>query len=323
MISTLEIKNFKSILDLKLDCRRVNVFIGEPNTGKSNILESLGLLSYTYYGRQKSALGEFVRYDTTPNLYYDQDLDNALEIHWDSNSLVIGFQNEKFQGRCQVGGSEVELLAGNYKHLARSNKAEDMGPFKFYRFRVHEVLDQPVSGYLLPPSGDNLVALLMAHKAIRSLANDLVSPTRLRLGVRVHERKLELVKSVEDIIISYPYVVTSDTFQRLLFYLAAIESNKDSVLIFEEPEAHAFPYYTKHLAEVIGLDDSKNQYFITTHNPYFLLPLVEKCPAGEIAVFVTYYEDFQTKVKLLSDEEMQELTEMDVFSNLEVFLNEE
>lgn len=41
MIGNLGIRNFKSIKDLDLDCRRVNLFIGEPNTGKSNILEVL------------------------------------------------------------------------------------------------------------------------------------------------------------------------------------------------------------------------------------------------------------------------------------------
>ena len=46
MIETLEITNFKSVKHLKLPCKRFNVFIGEPNTGKSNILEALGLLSF-------------------------------------------------------------------------------------------------------------------------------------------------------------------------------------------------------------------------------------------------------------------------------------
>jgi AAA15 family ATPase/GTPase len=45
-IKTIEIKNFKSIRHQKIeDCRRVNVFIGYPNVGKSNILEALGLYS--------------------------------------------------------------------------------------------------------------------------------------------------------------------------------------------------------------------------------------------------------------------------------------
>jgi AAA15 family ATPase/GTPase len=44
MIRELQIRNFKSVKALDLKCNRVNVFIGEPNTGKSNILETIGLL---------------------------------------------------------------------------------------------------------------------------------------------------------------------------------------------------------------------------------------------------------------------------------------
>ena len=43
-LNWVDIKNFKSIKDLHLNCKRVNVFIGKPNVGKSNILEGLGLL---------------------------------------------------------------------------------------------------------------------------------------------------------------------------------------------------------------------------------------------------------------------------------------
>ncbi|EKF9663111.1 AAA family ATPase [Vibrio cholerae] len=41
MINTIEIKNFKSTSNLKLDLGRVNVFIGENGSGKSTILEAL------------------------------------------------------------------------------------------------------------------------------------------------------------------------------------------------------------------------------------------------------------------------------------------
>ena len=41
-LNWVDIKNFKSIKDLHLDCKRVNVFIGKPNVGKSNILEGWG-----------------------------------------------------------------------------------------------------------------------------------------------------------------------------------------------------------------------------------------------------------------------------------------
>lgn len=43
MINEFSIKNYKSIADLKLELGRVNLFIGENGSGKSNILEALTL----------------------------------------------------------------------------------------------------------------------------------------------------------------------------------------------------------------------------------------------------------------------------------------
>ena len=60
-IKRLEIRNFKSIRHLTLNCNRINVFIGEPNVGKSNILESLGLLSFLAHGRP---LNDYVRHES-------------------------------------------------------------------------------------------------------------------------------------------------------------------------------------------------------------------------------------------------------------------
>jgi len=92
-------------------------------------------------------------------------------------------------------------------------------------------------------------------------------------------------------------------------------------LIFEEPEAHAFPLYTKYLAERVALDES-NQYFISTHNPYFLIPLVEKIHRTGIRVFVTYLWDGQTRVHPLAEEELRELLDLEsgLFFNLSLFV---
>jgi AAA15 family ATPase/GTPase len=48
MLTNVQIQNFKSVPDLRFDAKRVNLFIGEPNTGKTNILEALALLSEDY-----------------------------------------------------------------------------------------------------------------------------------------------------------------------------------------------------------------------------------------------------------------------------------
>ncbi len=45
MIKNLHVKNFNSIKDLDIDCSRVNIFIVELNTGKSNILDIVRIFS--------------------------------------------------------------------------------------------------------------------------------------------------------------------------------------------------------------------------------------------------------------------------------------
>ncbi|MBS1685805.1 MAG: AAA family ATPase [Bacteroidetes bacterium] len=42
MVKSVEVKNFKSISELNLDLGRINIFIGENGSGKSNILEAVG-----------------------------------------------------------------------------------------------------------------------------------------------------------------------------------------------------------------------------------------------------------------------------------------
>ncbi|MDO8637698.1 MAG: AAA family ATPase, partial [Dehalococcoidia bacterium] len=105
MIKTLEIKNFKSIKHLKLDCKRVNVFIGEPNTGKSNLLEALSLFSFAYYCRYGYKLKDFVRIESVSNLFYDESLDETVQIVADDKSIEIGFKDNHFQGQVGEGGT--------------------------------------------------------------------------------------------------------------------------------------------------------------------------------------------------------------------------
>ena len=328
MVETLEVKNFKSIKHLKLDCKRINIFIGEPNTGKSNILENLGLFSFGCYGPDRGAtLNDFVRFEMMSNLFYDEDLDSDVEIKFDNIMLEIKFEKQRFYGKFTENGKQPYDFSYDYtgRSFSGGGYSAYLSPFKFYRFNVRRDFPVKEAGFLLPPSGQNLLAVLITHKELKSLASQIFDPFGLKLAFKPQENKIEVLKQREDIFILHPYSLTSDTLQRLVFYLVAIESNKDSVLAFEEPESHAFPYYTKYLAEVIALDKNNNQYFISTHNPYFLLSILEKAPKEDVAIFITYLEDYQTKVKPLSEKEIEEILgmEIDVFFNLDRFLETE
>jgi len=316
MIRTLKIQNFKSIKDLELECKRVNIFIGKPNVGKSNILEAIGILSFGGYG---GSLRDFVRFENIGNLFYDNDVNESIEISADSNKFKMQFDGSVFIGRYgDLGEVRFEYKG---RQIGGTIPIEDLKPFKFYRFRkLHEFYSRNLE-FLLPPDGKNLLTVLLTHKELKSTIADIFKSYGLRIVLKPQENKIEVVKLFEDILISYPYSIVSDTLQRTVFYLVAIESNRDSILSFEEPEAHAFPYYTKFLAERIALDES-NQYFISTHNPYFLLSILEKTPLKDINVFVVYFDDYQTKAKLLSRAELEEIMslEADVFFNIDKFV---
>ena len=319
MIKTLEIKNFKSIKQLKLDCKRINILIGEPNTGKSNILEALGIFSFGAYS-SGNEFRNFVRFERMSNLFCDENLDEPVWIQLDDINLTLQFKNGSFQVEIFSKDNLISTLAGNYNEFrSQGGSLGKLYPFKYYKFAVQNIFPRLESEFLLPPSGPNLMSLMLTHKELRSLANDMFSNFGLRLGLRPQENKIEVIKQLEDIIVSYPYSLTSDTLQRTIFYLFAILSNKDSILVFEEPESHAFPYYTKYLAETVALDEKNNQYFIATHNPYLLLPILEKAPKEDVAVFIAYFEDYQTKVKPLRAKDMEQIMEIDVFSNLDRF----
>ena len=324
LVETLEISNFKSVKHLKLRCRRINVFIGKPNTGKSNILESIGLLSHVYYGDLKG----FVRLENMLDLFYDKDPSEEIVISAEMPDHPIILRVRHTHGFIEgiYSAKEMKVTAFRYEYSGRERlrqALDDLSVFKFYRFRVRESFPSNESRFLRPPSGDNLLVLLMANRQLRRLVRDILEEYGLRLVLRPLERRIEVEKEYEDIVISYPYSLLSDTLQRLIFHLLAVESNRDSVIAFEEPEAHSFPYYTKFLAERIALDRD-NQYFISTHNPYLLLSLLEKASSSDIAVFITYYEDYQTKVRELSEEEKEEILglELDVFFNIDRLLGE-
>ncbi|MEO7523954.1 MAG: AAA family ATPase, partial [Ferruginibacter sp.] len=85
-IDNIEIKNFKSIRDAKIsDCRRVNIFIGYPNVGKSNILEALSLFSINDVNADFS---KYVRIEKSTGLFFDGNVSEPAKINVNSQNRI-------------------------------------------------------------------------------------------------------------------------------------------------------------------------------------------------------------------------------------------
>ena len=330
MIKKLAIKNFKSLRDVKLNCARINIFIGHPNAGKSNILEAIGVLSSCYYGY----LWDFVRAGQPFDLFFGRKLDHVCEVIVDKDKIsieprengIVGIY-EHVRGGKSKANRETRDKVFDYGFSGHSyGGIEEFRKYKFYRFGAES--RNPNMKSLCPPGGGNLPILVYTNESLRKLLQGIFSDFGLKLSVERRgpegKHELKVLQDSQDLPVMYPWDMVSDTLQRMVFLITAMVTNKDSVLAFEEPEAHAFPYYTKFLAERIAMDES-NQYFMTTHNPYFLMSILGKTPKKQLACFVVDMRNYETVVKKLTQRQIEEILDEteDAFFSVDKYFGDE
>jgi AAA15 family ATPase/GTPase len=332
MIQKLSIRNFKSIRELDLDCRRVNVFIGEPNTGKTNILESLAIHDLDtlelwqdvfrvdrltdFFFQHDSAAGFYIRRDdftTEGNLGNGPGvlrLSSYLPDGGPLNAHLTIFLKEK--ERTEVFGRQDDIEAISQYHSS------------YYIFRDNLKSEDPREESLSTPFGGNLASLVAFNKKAREIMASYFSNSQFRPLVDRSENKLLLAYEEDGTLIALPYSASSETLRRMVFHTLAIETNCQEVIIFDEPEAHSFPPYTKTLAERIALDEKGNQFFLTTHSPYMLDSLLSKTPASELNVVLCRMENFETKAYPMNQDQIDQIKEwsMDAFFNFDRLLPE-
>ncbi|HZZ74368.1 MAG TPA: AAA family ATPase [Puia sp.] len=107
----------------------------------------------------------------------------------------------------------------------------------------------------------------------------------------------------------------SETIKRIDFFKAVIGSNKDSILLFEEPEAHCFlPFTTQITQEMIA--NTRNQYFMTTYSPFMINNLLENA-GKELAIFKVHLVNHETVIHRLAENELDDLFQkgVDLFTS--------
>ena len=339
MFDHLEIRNFKSVEHVELSCRRVNVLIGKPNTGKSNILEALGLVSYVGHSQRGVSLGSFVRCDDVSNLFHGGLLSRPIEITLNKSrslgeelrvqervGLVLGYVNGRFKGGVGEEGlihergagpinTPIEPVAyamvGSGQLLTVSQGTGSLGivpSCKFYRFASVSSFPVKAGGFLLPPFGANLLSLLLRDPDLANEVKALFSEIGLRLDIRPDDSRIDVLTEYRSSNFSHPYHLTSSHLQRLVFHTAALRTNSDSLVVLEDPENYPYPSHEEGLAESIARDDLGNQFLVSTNSPYFLKSLLDNAPEEDIAVFVTSAYDYRTMVRQVPQHELAALS---------------
>lgn len=345
-IDNIEIKNFKSIRHQKIEgCKRINVFIGYPNVGKSNILEALSLLTFIRESEKRPiGLSGLVRLEKLTQLFNYFNIQNPVIIELDKKySLNIKYEDENGllfrlidhngkdflfnSGRLNMKVGMDQIFSGTTDKIDDfSGRINELQIFnvKPYKYSKSKVFNENFSALELKiPFGRNLFELIVNSKIVQKEFSELLKPYDLDLVIDVSTNDVKISPPIKNgIIQTIPISLMADTLISLIFFKTAILTNKDSILLFEEPEAHMFPPYVKKLTADIIFDENNNQYFIATHSPYVLNEFIEEVQ-NDLAIYLVDYDKGETVIKRLTDDQVSEIAQygIDLFFNLETYLD--
>ena len=321
-ITNLKITNFKSVEHLELsNFKRINLFIGRPNVGKSNIIEALSLFNISYF-KLFNQLSKLVRFENYEELFYDGNTDKPINILINNQESCSINYNFEYGLKMAINDKQI-VKETNRNSIIHVNGGE-IGiktNIKRYIFEPNKKLSGRRNfSYLKPPFGENLLEVIERFPILKKEITDLFTQYNLKIVFDKASNTLKIMKERGGDIFLLPYSSIADTLQRVIFYKTAIVSNQNSCILLEEPEAHAFPPYISQITSEIMASET-NQFFITTHSPIIMNDFLENAKE-DLAIFIIDYKNNQTVVRQLSETEIFEVHKygIDLFFNQEAYL---
>lgn len=322
-INDFTIDNFKSIKHCRIKgCRRINLFIGRPNVGKSNILEALSIFSTPFLKENKSkSLSNFIRIENETELFNNGSLAEPISIKTNIGTARILYTREAgLTIQIHTLNGDSEYVVDEKLNLRSKGTSDYLPAIKKYSFSSQTQFRKAHTRYLIPPFGYNLLGVIERYEELKEEIAEMFKEYNLRLVFDKASQSLKIMQPEQNEIFLIPYNSIADTLQRIIFFKTAIASNHDSVLLFEEPEAHSFPPFMSHITQEM-IYKNENQYFVATHSPFILNDLLEN-GRDELAVYMVDYKRHETKVKLLTEEQLHDIYQngVDLFTNSETYI---
>lgn len=308
------IGNFRSIgsnpVWINLE-KRVNVYIGPNNSGKSNILKAFEWLS------QNKSLNK----NLTQVEIHQRDAKNLLRIALKAEFEVSDFAPElagkEFILDFKVQGNQREWLGGPFedgrsddhntlqlinqfmrkyenRHFVKMPNKEELQKekHKIYQNICTQLLNKVPDSFYIPQfrqiipgnysiNGQGIVEMLASwqHPAIIDDANiERFKKIQqlLRRLLNLNTIELEVDHTKEHIIVKnnrlrLPLESYGTGVHELIILAVAIYSKQDSIFLIEEPEIHLHPKLQKQFLQFL-ISETANRYLITTHSNAFIQP---------------------------------------------------
>lgn len=323
------IKNFRAFKSLELkNFKKVNIFVGEPNTGKTSILEALSLFlaknpqMLISLLDERNMLGDSACFE---GLFFDYNIDDAIILHSNSIFLKISpdFENKSLVVSNQTNSIDISNYTdflNNLKFIfTQQDKEIFSNEIRFDKVELNKIR------YNVTNVTQDLMLVLKSVEFISNLKNreyfdkfihnlsiiiaDTAKNKELQQKIKIFAQNIDELKFTggNKILVQQKHLqhavdlrLLGQGFQTYIFILIAILSGKKYILIDEIENGLHFENIDLLLKSI--LESPKDaQFFITTHDEEILKRLAkkleEKYKKDELIAFFRIYYDKKNELK--------------------------
>lgn len=322
MIQNISIKNFKSIKDISMVTKPLNLLMGLNGMGKSSFIQSLLLLKqsnnlyerelnlngvYANIGKGKDALYQFA---TDESISFRMEISGNKKIGWE---FVYEPDTEKLYAKSGFPKNEIESFLkyfSNFQYLS----ADRIGPMDIY-----DTQKSAISRHELGQHGEYTAHFLHVYGNKIKIDEKLKSENTKDLSLLNQVNgwlqsispgislKVIEVPHIDKLLLNYEFALFKSNTSGyrpknvgfgisfvLPIITALLVAEKDKIIIIENPESHIHPRGQAELGKLIALSALQGaQLFIETHSDHIVNGIRVAVKEGLIAkqnVNISYFD---------------------------------
>lgn len=285
MFKKLKIKSFKSITDVEINLKNLNLFLGTNSSGKSSILQALLVLAQSdklYYNHKLTS---------TPNSVLNGEYINLgdfkeIQSKTSEGNIYISITNEVptniEETKLSISLDDVDYTSPNYlfnkvKYISANRiGAEDVYPNSFSDEQYFKSDGSYLFSFLQRNKKLALDESFVKNKVSRTLLVELNYWLKEILNT---ELEIEAIEKTDLVKISYdvrgnkisnrPKNLGTGTSFIISILIMCLASQEGDALIIENPELHLHPKAQSALTEfLIHIASHNRQLFIETHSDH-------------------------------------------------------
>lgn len=299
MISKISVKNFKSLKDIGMEIKPLNILMGLNGMGKSSFIQILLLLKQSMIQRSNklSLNGHLVKIGKGKDALYQFSKDEfiGIKIKYDDDFEHFAFFKYKPESELLVTDKVKEFMENDIliENLVKFQylTADHIGPQEVYetnenRVSVSEIGErgQYVAHFLHLNGYRQKIAKNLHHPG--SNDNSLINQVNAWLNEISTGAKVNVVEvpHIDKILLNYQFKMGNEltsTFKPanvgfgISFALPVIVSlllpSKNKIIILENPESHIHPRGQAELGKLIALAAANGAtLFVETHSDHIL-----------------------------------------------------